>query len=86
MMLQLSPPLPVQTPKGKAWAHVLIDYGPEADLLWVCFQDETGECWTWANKDIRLQENMSLNAIRQSIIRRDRVRDHEISLLKDGLK
>lgn len=85
-MLQLSPPLPVQTPKGKAWAHVLIDYGPEADLLWVCFQDETGECWTWANKDIRLQENMSLNAIRQSIIRRDRVRDHEISLLKDGLK
>lgn len=86
MMLQLSPPLPVQTPKGKAWAHVLIDYGPEADLLWVCFQDETGECWTWANKDIRLQENMSLNAIRQSIIRRDRVKDHEISLLKDGLK
>ena len=86
MMLQLSPPLPVQTPKGKAWAHVLIDYGPEADLLWVCFQDETGECWTWANKDIRLQENMRLNAIRQSIIRRDRVRDHEISLLKDGLK
>ena len=86
MMLQLSPPLPVQTPKGKAWAHVLIDYGPEADLLWVCFQDETGECWTWANKDIRLQENMSLNAIRQSSIRRDRVRDHEISLLKDGLK
>ena len=86
MMLQLSPPLPVQAPKGKAWAHVLIDYGPEADLLWVCFQDETGECWTWANKDIRLQENMSLNAIRQSIIRRDRVKDHEISLLKDGLK
>ena len=86
MMLQLSPPLPVQTPKGKAWAHVLIDYGPEADLLWLCFQDETGECWTWANKDIRLQENMSLNAIRQSIIRRDRVKDHEISLLKDGLK
>ena len=86
MMLQLNPPLPVQTPKGKAWAHVLIDYGPEADLLWVCFQDETGECWTWANKDIRLQENMSLNAIRQSIIRRDRVKDHEISLLKDGLK
>lgn len=86
MMLQLSPPLPVQTPKGKAWAHVLIDYGPEADLLWVCFQDETGECWTWANKDIRLQENMSLNAIRQSIIRRDRVKDHEISLLKGGLK
>ena len=68
MLMQLNPPLPVLTPKGKAWAHVLIDYGPEADLIWVCFQDETGECWSWGNKDIRLQGNMSLNAIRQNIM------------------
>lgn len=66
MMLQLNPPLPVQTPKGKAWAHVLIDYGPEADLLWVCFQDETGECWTWANQDIRAQENITLRRVLKS--------------------
>ena len=60
MLMQLNPPLPVKTPKGKAWAHVLIDYGPEADLIWVCFQDDTGECWSWANKDIRMQENLTL--------------------------
>lgn len=61
MIIQLDPILPFYTPKGKAMAHFLIDYGPENDILWVCFQDETGECWTWSNRDVRLQENVSLN-------------------------
>jgi hypothetical protein len=59
-LLQLDPPLPVLTPKGSAWAHVLIDYGPEADLMRVCFQDAGGECWTWRNQDIRAQPNATL--------------------------
>jgi hypothetical protein len=59
MILQLNPPLPMTTPKGKAVAHFLIDYGLESDIMWVCFQDETGECWTWGNKDIRIQKNIS---------------------------
>jgi hypothetical protein len=57
-MLQLDPPLPVITPAGKALAHVLIDYGAEHDLLWVCFQDN-GECWTWRNQDIRAEKNIT---------------------------
>ena len=57
---QLNPPLPVITPKGKGWAHLVIDYGMEANLIWVCFQDETGECWSWGNKDIRLQPNLTM--------------------------
>lgn len=60
MILQLNPPLPMITPKGKALAHFLIDYGIEADIMWVCFQDDSGECWTWNNKDIRIQKNISL--------------------------
>jgi hypothetical protein len=60
MMLRLDPPLPLETPKGKALAHVLIDYGVEYDLLWVCFQDETKECWTWSNKEVKIQSNISL--------------------------
>lgn len=60
MLTQLNPPLPLITPKGKAWAHIVIDYGQEHDLLWVCFQDETGECWTWNNRDIRIQENITM--------------------------
>ena len=58
MMTQLNPPLPLITPKGKALAHFLIDYGPEHDLLWVCFE-ENGECWTWRNQDIRAEKNIT---------------------------
>jgi hypothetical protein len=60
MLTQLNPPLPLITPKGKAWAHIVIDYGQEHDLLWVCFQDETGECWTWGNRDVKIQENITM--------------------------
>ena len=60
-MFQLNSPLPLNTPKGKAWAHFVIDYGMEHDLIWVCFQDETGECWTWNNKDITIQKNITFN-------------------------
>ena len=60
-MIQLNPPLPIVTPKGKALAHVIIDYGPEHDLVWVCFQDDTGECWSWNNRDIKAQANITMN-------------------------
>ena len=63
MLLQLNPPLPLTTPKGKAWAHLVIDYGPEADLMWCCFQDDTGECWTWSNRDVRIQANATLGRV-----------------------
>ena len=59
-MIRIDPPLPLETPKGKAMAHFLIDYDPEHHLLWVCFQDLTGECWTWANPEVRLQLNSSM--------------------------
>jgi hypothetical protein len=59
-MLRLDPPIPVITPKGRAWAHVLIDYSQEHHLVWVCFQDDTGECWSWQNRDIRIQPNPTL--------------------------
>jgi len=59
-MIQLNPPLPIVTPLGKSFAHVLIDYGIEHDLMWVCFQNDTGECWTWANKDIRADKNITI--------------------------
>lgn len=60
MILQLNPPLPVLTPKGKGWAHLVIDYGPEHDLLWTCFLDETGECWTFSNTEISARQNETL--------------------------
>lgn len=59
MIIQLNPAIPVRTPKGNALAHILIDDGPEYDLKWVCFQENTGECWTWNNRMIRGQMNMT---------------------------
>lgn len=59
MLLQLNPPIPLETPKGKGFAHVLIDYGPENDLIWVVLQD-SGECWSWRNQDIRAQNNITI--------------------------
>lgn len=62
MILQLNPPLPLITPKGKAWAHIVIDYGPESDLIWVCFSARNGECWSWPNKLVKMQENITTNS------------------------
>jgi hypothetical protein len=57
-ILQLDPPLPVITPKGDGYAHQLIDYGPEYHLHWVCFLDDSGECWTYDNTQIRAQKTL----------------------------
>jgi hypothetical protein len=54
---RIDPPIPLMTPNGRAIAHFLIDSGIENDLLWVCFQDDTGECWTWENSQIRARVN-----------------------------
>ena len=61
MMIQLTPTIPLDTPKGSAKAHFLIDYGQEHHLLWVTFIDATGECWTWDNRQVKLQANVSMN-------------------------
>lgn len=60
MMTQLNPPLPLDTPKGPAYAHLVIDYSQEHYLLFVCFVCETGECWVFPNKDVRLQKNLTM--------------------------
>jgi hypothetical protein len=58
---QLTPTIPLITPKGKGFAHLVIDYSQEHDLMWVVFLDDSGECWTFGNKDIRIVENATLN-------------------------
>ena len=59
MLTQLNPPIPVETPRGKGIAHILIDYGIEHDLLWVTALDESGQVWCYRNRDIRFQINIS---------------------------
>ncbi len=60
MLTQLQTPIPLKTPKGKAWAVAIIDYGPQWDLQWVTFIHATGECWTWPKPQIRARKNITL--------------------------
>lgn len=58
---QLNPPLWFTTPEGPALCHFMIDYGIDCDIVWVCFQQDTGECWSWNNKDVRIAPNLTVN-------------------------
>ncbi|MBC7712956.1 MAG: hypothetical protein H7177_06440 [Rhizobacter sp.] len=60
MITQLNPQIPMDTPKGPGLATFLIDYGMEHDLYWVVFIDESRECWTLSNRDVRVQQNLSI--------------------------
>ena len=60
MMMQLNPPLPVDTPRGPAYAHLVIDYSQEHYVLFVCFLQESGECWVLPNRDVKLQQNLTM--------------------------
>jgi hypothetical protein len=62
-MLQLNPPIPMNTPKGEVFAHILLDYGPESDLYWTVLITETGEIWTYANRYVRASKNITLRRI-----------------------
>jgi hypothetical protein len=65
-VIQLNPTIPVITPKGNGWAFFCIDRSQEHDLEWVVFLDITGECWTFRNRDIRIQKNYTLSRINTS--------------------
>ena len=60
MILQLDPPLPMETSRGSGLAHFMIDYGPESHLMWVVFLDADGACWTVPNPEVRIQANWSM--------------------------
>lgn len=68
-MMQLNPPLPMNTPKGEGFAHFLLDYGPESDLYWTVVITETGEIWTFANKEVRASKNITLGRTNPSVPR-----------------
>jgi hypothetical protein len=57
MITQLNPTIPLITPKGNGYAHFVIDYSQEHNLIWVVFIDESGECWSFQNKEVRIQQN-----------------------------
>ncbi len=65
MIIQLSPALPLATAKGPGFAHFLIDYGQEHDLIWVVFLKENGQCWCLSNKDVRMEQHFTMGTGRE---------------------
>lgn len=63
-ILQLNPPLWLETPQGQSLAHFVIDLGMEHDLQWVCFINESGEVWTFGNAEVRAAGNRTLDVRR----------------------
>lgn len=62
-VLQLNPPIPLNTPKGQGLAWFLTDYGFEHNLMWTVAIDATGEIWTFSNSEVRAQKNISLGRL-----------------------
>lgn len=58
---ELKSPIPMNTPRGSAYAYFLVDYHLDHHFYWICFLNDTGECWTFANPDIRIQNNSTIN-------------------------
>ncbi len=69
MLVQLNPPLPFQTKEGhKCLAYLVLDYGPEWDTLFLCGMTDTRELWWFPQKELRLQDNISLGRPPQCVM------------------
>ena len=52
-IIQLSPTIPLDTPKGSGLAHFFIWLSEEHHGIWKVCMDETGEWWDFENPDVR---------------------------------
>lgn len=75
MIVQLTPPIPLETPKGRGMAHMVIDYSTEHSLIWQVFIDATGESWMFRNEEVRLQPNWTFGRRETSNLKDEEKRD-----------
>lgn len=52
------------TDKGSGLAHLVIDYGPEHDLVWVVSLDDGGDIWCVRNPLVRMPWNETLGRVK----------------------
>lgn len=63
MILQLDPPIELDTPKGNGLAWLVHDYGFESNLHWTVAINETGEIWTFQNPQVRATKNITMGRV-----------------------
>jgi hypothetical protein len=66
-ILQLSPQIPMNCPKGEGYAILLIDYSQDHDLYWTIAINETNEIWTFANHEVRMTKNVTMGRTNTTI-------------------
>jgi hypothetical protein len=59
-MLQLNPPIWLETPIGIGLAHLVDSPSLEHSLYWVVFDEKTGRIWRWENEKVRAAKNITL--------------------------
>lgn len=61
MILQLNPALPLwHAQKGDFLAHFIHDPGIESEIMFTGILKESGEIWTFTNRDLRGQRNITI--------------------------
>lgn len=56
---RLEPPMVVWVGGVKKRAFFLIDYTQDGDLTWICGDYNTRECWSYKNKDLKFDHNIT---------------------------
>lgn len=62
VILQLDPPLWLETPKGIGLAHFIERHSLEQSLYWTVFLDN-GQIWTFENEQVRAVKNITLGRL-----------------------
>ena len=58
-MIQLDPAIPLETPRGRGWAHLVSDCGVDYPLIWTVFLD-SGQIWQFQNHEVRAVRNITM--------------------------
>lgn len=69
--IQLSPSIPVLTPRGEGLAIFVSDLSEEHHLLWTVCINSTGEFWTFPNPQIRGTKNITFGRNTNTEIKAD---------------
>lgn len=59
MILQLNPPIPLETEKGFGYAFLVMDYGIEYSKIWTVAL-ENGQIWDIPNEKVRMCTNWTM--------------------------